>query len=91
MAVRRALREDLAGYGDLTGSVFEGDGVARVVAREAGVLSGVAALEETAHQVDAALAVEVFVHDGERFDGRRRHRRAARPRSRRSSPPNAPR
>jgi nicotinate-nucleotide pyrophosphorylase (carboxylating) len=67
MAVRRALREDLAGYGDLTGSVFEGDGVARVVAREAGVLSGVAALEETARQVDAALAVEVLVHDGERF------------------------
>ena len=66
-AVRRALREDLAGYGDLTGSVFEGDGVARVVAREAGVLSGVAALEETARQVDAALAVDVFIHDGERF------------------------
>ena len=66
-AVRRALREDLAGYGDLTGSVFAGDGVARVVAREAGVLSGVAALEETARQVDAALAVEVFIHDGERF------------------------
>jgi nicotinate-nucleotide pyrophosphorylase (carboxylating) len=67
-AVRRALREDLAGYGDLTGSAFEGDGVARVVAREAGVLSGVAALEETARQVDSRLAVEVFIHDGERFD-----------------------
>ena len=66
-AVRRALREDLAGYGDLTGSVFTGDGVARVTAREAGVLSGVAALEETARQVDRALAVEVFIHDGERF------------------------
>ena len=48
-AVRRALREDLAGYGDLTGSVFEGDGVARVVAREAGVLSGVAALRGDRH------------------------------------------
>ena len=47
-AARRALREDLAGYGDLTGSVFAGDGAARVVAREGGVLSGVAALEETA-------------------------------------------
>jgi nicotinate-nucleotide pyrophosphorylase (carboxylating) len=66
-AVRRALREDLAGYGDLTGSVFAGDGVARVVAREAGVLSGVATLEETARQVDAGLAVEVFIRDGERF------------------------
>ena len=47
-AARRALREDLAGYGDLTGSVFGGDGAAGVVAREAGVLSGMAALDETA-------------------------------------------
>jgi nicotinate-nucleotide pyrophosphorylase (carboxylating) len=69
MAVRRALREDLAGYGDLTGSVFAGAGVARVVGREAGVLSGLAALLETAHQVDAELAAEVLVHDGERFAG----------------------
>jgi nicotinate-nucleotide pyrophosphorylase (carboxylating) len=67
-AVRRALREDLAGYGDLTGSAFEGDGVARLVAREAGVLSGLAALEETARQVDPRLAVEVLIHDGERFE-----------------------
>ena len=67
MAVRRALREDLAGYGDLTGSVFAGDGVARIVAREPGVLSGVAALEETAKQVDPALAVDVVIGDGERF------------------------
>jgi len=65
--VRRALREDLAGYGDLTGSVFTGAGVARVIAREAGVLSGIVCLEETAAQVDAALAVEVFVRDGGRF------------------------
>jgi nicotinate-nucleotide pyrophosphorylase (carboxylating) len=70
MAARRALREDLAGYGDLTGSVFAGDGAARIVAREAGVLSGAAALEETARLVDPALAVEVFVHDGERFAAR---------------------
>jgi nicotinate-nucleotide pyrophosphorylase (carboxylating) len=66
-AVRRALREDLAGYGDVTGSAFEGQGVARVVAREAGVLSGLATLEETARQVDRRLAVEVFIRDGERF------------------------
>jgi nicotinate-nucleotide pyrophosphorylase (carboxylating) len=66
-AARRALREDLAGYGDLTGSVFAGDGAARIVAREAGVLSGVAALEETARIVDTALALEVCVHDGRRF------------------------
>jgi nicotinate-nucleotide pyrophosphorylase (carboxylating) len=67
VAVRRALREDLAGYGDLTGSVFEGAGVARVVAREPGVLSGLATLEETARQVDATLAVETLIRDGERF------------------------
>jgi nicotinate-nucleotide pyrophosphorylase (carboxylating) len=67
-AARRALREDLAGYGDLTGSVFAGDGVARVVAREAGVLSGVAALEETARLVDPELAVDVRIRDGESFE-----------------------
>jgi len=67
LAARRALREDLAGYGDLTGSVFVGDGAARIVAREAGVLSGTAALEETARLVDPALALEVLVDDGERF------------------------
>jgi len=66
-AVRLALREDLAGFGDLTGSVFAGDGVARVVAREPGVLSGLATLHETARQVDPALAVDVSIHDGERF------------------------
>lgn len=66
-AACRALAEDLAGYGDLTGAAFPGDGVARVVAREAGVLSGVAALEATAALVDPALAVDVVVHDGERF------------------------
>ena len=66
-AARRALREDLAGYGDLTGSVFAGDGAAGVVAREAGVLSGVVALEETTRLVDPALVVDVLVQDGERF------------------------
>ena len=66
-AARRALREDLAGYGDLTGSVFAGDGAARVVGREPGVLSGVAALEETARLVDPALGVTVLIGDGERF------------------------
>ncbi len=67
MAVRRALREDLAGYGDLTGSAFAGDGLARLVAREAGILSGGPTLLETAHQVDPGLTVEVFIRDGERF------------------------
>ena len=67
MAVRRALREDLAGYGDLTGSAFAGDGAARIIAREGGVLSGVAAVVETALQVDSALAVVAVLHDGGRF------------------------
>ena len=33
-----ALAEDLAGYGDITGAAFRGDGLARVVAREAGTV-----------------------------------------------------
>jgi nicotinate-nucleotide pyrophosphorylase (carboxylating) len=66
-AARRALREDLAGYGDITGSAFPGQGRARVVAREEGVLSGMAALEMTAALVDPGLEVEVVVRDGERF------------------------
>ncbi len=66
-AARRALGEDLAGYGDVTGSVFAGDGGARVVAREGGVLSGMAALEATAALVDPALTVEVVRNDGEAF------------------------
>ncbi len=66
-AAARALAEDLAGYGDLTGSVFGGDGAARVVAREAGVLSGLAALAATAALVDPALRVECTAADGDRF------------------------
>lgn len=66
-AVRCALAEDLAGYGDLAGSVFDGAGIARVMAREGGVLSGIAALTETARQVEPELAVEVFIRDSERF------------------------
>jgi nicotinate-nucleotide pyrophosphorylase (carboxylating) len=66
-AARLALAEDLAGYGDITGSVFPGDGAARVIAREAGVLSGMAAFEATAALVDARLVVEVVVGDGASF------------------------
>ncbi len=66
-AATRALAEDLAGYGDLTGSAFTGSAAACVVAREEGVLSGVAALEATAALVDPALTVDVLVHDGEHF------------------------
>ena len=66
-AARRALAEDLSGYGDITGSAFAGDGGARVVAREKGVLSGMAALEATAAMVDAGLTVETVLTDGEAF------------------------
>jgi len=66
-AAARALAEDLAGYGDITGSAFGGDGAARVVAREAGVLSGLAAFAATAELVDPALRVEYSAADGDRF------------------------
>ena len=59
-----ALAEDLAGYGDLTGAVFAGDGVAHVVAREPGVLSGAAALMATAALVDPGLRADLLVGDG---------------------------
>ena len=41
-AARRALAEDLAGFGDLAGRAFGAPGRARVEARADGVLSGVA-------------------------------------------------
>ena len=66
-AARRALAEDLAGYGDISGAAFTGPGAARVVAREAGVLSGAAALEATAALVDPRLEVELVVADGQAF------------------------
>jgi nicotinate-nucleotide pyrophosphorylase (carboxylating) len=66
-AARRALAEDLAGYGDITGAAFAGPGAARVVAREAGVLSGAAALEATAWLVDPRLEVDLAVADGQAF------------------------
>ncbi len=69
-AARRGLAEDLAGYGDITGSAFAGDGVARVVAREEGVLSGLAALAATAQLVDPALQAEPLVADGSSFAAR---------------------
>jgi nicotinate-nucleotide pyrophosphorylase (carboxylating) len=66
-AARAALAEDLAGYGDVTGSAFSGDGLAHVVAREAGVLSGAAAFTATAALVDPSLNVAFAVGDGGRF------------------------
>jgi nicotinate-nucleotide pyrophosphorylase (carboxylating) len=67
VAARRALAEDLAGYGDITGAAFTGDAAARVVAREDGVLSGAAAFSATAAGVDPDLAVRFLIRDGERF------------------------
>ncbi len=66
-AARAALAEDLAGYGDITGSAFCGDGLAHVVAREAGVLSGAAAFAATVTLVDPSLSVAFAVVDGGRF------------------------
>jgi nicotinate-nucleotide pyrophosphorylase (carboxylating) len=66
-AAARALAEDLAGYGDLAGSVFTGHGAALVLAREDGVLSGSEAFRATAELVDPALRTEFTVTDGERF------------------------
>jgi len=62
-----ALAEDLAGYGDITGSAFGDDGAARVMAREAGVLSGLAAFAATVELVDPALRAEYSAADGDRF------------------------
>jgi len=67
-AARRALAEDLCGYGDLTGAAFSGDRLARVVARERGVLSGIVAVLETATLVDPSLEVTVRLEDGASFE-----------------------
>jgi nicotinate-nucleotide pyrophosphorylase (carboxylating) len=66
-AARRALAEDLAGYGDLSGAVFTGEARARVVAREGGVLSGRLPFEEATRLVDEQLSVRFEKDDRERF------------------------
>jgi nicotinate-nucleotide pyrophosphorylase (carboxylating) len=66
-AARRALGEDLAGYGDLTGGAFGGAGDGRIVAREPGILSGVAAAEATAELVDPRLRATFAHADGDAF------------------------
>jgi nicotinate-nucleotide pyrophosphorylase (carboxylating) len=62
-----ALAEDLAGYGDVSGAALPGEGIARVVAREAGVLSGSAAFVAAAALVDPAILVGFVVADGQAF------------------------
>jgi nicotinate-nucleotide pyrophosphorylase (carboxylating) len=66
-AARRALAEDLAGFGDLAGAVFTEEARAQVVAREGGVLSGRLPFEEAARLVDERIAVRFARDDGERF------------------------
>jgi len=66
-AARRALAEDLAEDGDLTGRAFAGDGRGHVVARVAGVLSGHAPFEAAAELVDERLTVAFARADGDAF------------------------
>ncbi len=66
-AARRALAEDLADDGDITGRAFGGRGRGRIVARRPGVLSGVAPLLAAAALVDDGLQVSVLRGDGDTF------------------------
>lgn len=66
-AALRALEEDLGGYGDLAGRAISGDGRARIVAREAGTLSGTVPFREAAALVDPHLEVTFLLRDGDRF------------------------
>jgi nicotinate-nucleotide pyrophosphorylase (carboxylating) len=68
--IRRALDED-APWGDLTSEVFlppDARATAALVAREPGVLSGVAVFARVFELVDVGARVELLVGDGERFD-----------------------
>ncbi|MGD1067850.1 MAG: nicotinate-nucleotide diphosphorylase (carboxylating), partial [Vulcanimicrobiaceae bacterium] len=65
--VRAALREDLGRAGDLTTDAIvppDALGDARLVAREPGVVSGVAAAERVFAVLDPRVAIEVTVPDG---------------------------
>lgn len=66
-AARTALTEDLAGYGDVSGGALRGEGKARIVARESGVLSGSAAFVAAAALVSEALRTGFVIADGEAF------------------------
>ena len=69
--VRAALLEDLGTYGDLTTRTVIAPGTryaARIVAREAGVASGMQLAAVAFRLVDPALALQVLVPDGTRFD-----------------------
>lgn len=69
--VARALEEDLGGRGDITGQATiaaEAVGEFAIVARTTGVLSGVAAADETFRQVDPEIAVEWRRDEGAALD-----------------------
>jgi nicotinate-nucleotide pyrophosphorylase (carboxylating) len=69
-AVARALAEDLAPFGDLTGSLLPISArlAGRVVARATGVVAGRLAALETFWQVDPAIAVHWLLPDGSRVE-----------------------
>lgn len=70
--VARALEEDLGGRGDITGQATipsETVGEFAVVARTAGILSGVGAAAETFRQIEPEIAVEWRCGEGTALDG----------------------
>lgn len=70
-AVERALAEDLGGRGDITSLVtIPADAKAgfSIVARSAGVLSGVAPAAETFARIDPAVAVDWSIAEGDRLE-----------------------
>lgn len=68
LAAKRALAEDLAGLGDITGRVFRERGRGAIVARGAGVLSGSEPFRAAAGLVDPGLEVVFALEDGARFE-----------------------
>jgi nicotinate-nucleotide pyrophosphorylase (carboxylating) len=66
-AVRRALDEDLGRAGDITSAAVIPKGtqtVARIVARQSGLIAGMALAAETFRALDRRIAVETLVDDG---------------------------
>jgi len=68
--VERALEEDLAPLGDITGALIPVDILVRaeIVAREEGILSGRLCAAETFAQVDSNVILRWFLDDGEELE-----------------------
>lgn len=69
--IRAALAEDLGTFGDITTRTVIASGTrytARIVAREAGVASGMQLAAIAFRLVDSGLAFRALVADGQRFD-----------------------